>query len=405
MNAVISGRNGVAVVMDGERCFLVRAYAPEAWLPLPRDLAPRALGEAADLEFVNGDDRTVIQAHLDRAADRMEALQLFLALFDDELSQGARHEGAVELEELLAEADVLAFVRNVVFAQPLPPVADASGASSVVEGEALGRCKDLLADVVSHQELIATVRDAWDRVTLLTERPAAANTIAVRSGVFPLLVRALSTGHEVDLEHPLLRGLDLCDTVLTSLQRLPEVLRPQLQQPAESGSQGHRRPREKRGKAHQGNSAAGGSIVFGEYALVALDRSWLTSRQIESARIAMTRHVKRGGKIWIRVFPDKSYARKPAETRMDSVKGAPKGWVAAVKPGRVLFEMSGVAEPLAREAMRRAAYKLTIPVKFIIKGQLEAEDMPEPVARGDTAPRTKKTRKTAKSMKPVKVAK
>ncbi len=142
--------------------------------------------------------------------------------------------------------------------------------------------------------------------------------------------------------------------------------------------------RVKHRKVHRGsmggNAKGGVDILFGEFALKALDRSWITSQQIESARIAMTRHVKRGGKIWIRIFPDKSYTKKPAETRMGSGKGAPEGWVAVVKPGRILFEMSGVAEPLAREAMRRAAYKLPIPVKFIVKGQPETESALEPVA-------------------------
>jgi large subunit ribosomal protein L16 len=98
----------------------------------------------------------------------------------------------------------------------------------------------------------------------------------------------------------------------------------------------------------------------------------MTANQIEAARIAMTRHIKRGGKIWIRVFPDKPYTKKPAETRMGSGKGAPEGWVAVVKPGRMLFEMSGVAEELAREAMRLASHKLPIDVKFVIRSQESA---------------------------------
>jgi large subunit ribosomal protein L16 len=134
--------------------------------------------------------------------------------------------------------------------------------------------------------------------------------------------------------------------------------------------------RVKHRKVHRGSIAgkAKGNteLNFGEYGLKALDRCWLTSNQIEAARIAMTRHIKRGGKIWIRVFPDKSYTKKPAETRMGSGKGAPEGWVAVIKPGRMLFEMSGVAEPLAREAMRLAAHKLPIETKFIVKGQVEA---------------------------------
>src|SRR5579884_228344 len=128
-------------------------------------------------------------------------------------------------------------------------------------------------------------------------------------------------------------------------------------------------------KVHRGRRrgvASGQTTVqLGDYGLKALDAGWITNRQIEAARIAMTRHIKRGGKIWIRVFPDKSYTKKPAETRMGSGKGAPEGWVAVVKPGRMLFEMSGVAEPLAREAMRLAAHKLPIETKFIVKEQAE----------------------------------
>src|SRR5438445_12296674 len=135
-------------------------------------------------------------------------------------------------------------------------------------------------------------------------------------------------------------------------------------------------------KVHRGSMAGTASgnteIHFGQFALKAMDRCWLTSNQIEAARIAMTRHVKRGGKIWIRVFPDKSYTKKPAETRMGSGKGAPEGWVAVVKPGRILFEMAGVPEPLAKEAMRLAAHKLPIDVKFVVRdsggGELVSED-------------------------------
>jgi len=141
--------------------------------------------------------------------------------------------------------------------------------------------------------------------------------------------------------------------------------------------------RVKHRRVHRGSMAgkASGSteLNFGQYGLKAMDRCWLTSNQIESARIAMTRHIKRGGKIWIRVFPDKSYTKKPAETRMGSGKGAPEGWVAVVKPGRMLFEMSGVPEPLAREAMRLAAHKLPIATKFIIKGQPVEEAAAAPV--------------------------
>ena len=129
--------------------------------------------------------------------------------------------------------------------------------------------------------------------------------------------------------------------------------------------------RVKHRKVHRGSMggiAKGNTEVhFGEYALKALGRCWLTSQQIEAARIAMTRHIKRGGKIWIRVFPDKSYTKKPAETRMGSGKGAPEGWVAVVKPGRIMFELSGVAEPVAREAMRRAIHKLPMKCRFITR--------------------------------------
>ncbi len=127
-------------------------------------------------------------------------------------------------------------------------------------------------------------------------------------------------------------------------------------------------------KMHRGSRAGkakgGTNIDFGEFGLQALESCWLTSNQIEAARIAMTRHVKRGGQIWIRVFPDKSVSKKPAETRMGSGKGAPELWVAVIKPGRVLFEMSGVNEELAKEAMRLASHKLPIATKFITKKEL-----------------------------------
>ncbi len=124
-------------------------------------------------------------------------------------------------------------------------------------------------------------------------------------------------------------------------------------------------------RVHRGNRrgvASGGTNVdFGEYALQALEACWMTSNQIEAARIAMNRKIRRGGKIWIRVFPDKPFTKKPAETRMGKGKGAPEGWVAVVKPGRILFEMSGVAEELAKEAMRLAAHKLPIATKFVTR--------------------------------------
>lgn len=114
-----------------------------------------------------------------------------------------------------------------------------------------------------------------------------------------------------------------------------------------------------------GKSKGGTRLNFGEYGLQAMESCWLTSNQIEAARIAMTRHIKRGGQIWIRVFPDKSVSKKPAETRMGSGKGAPEYWVSVIKPGRILFEMSGVSEDLAKEAMRLASHKLPIETKFV----------------------------------------
>ena len=114
-----------------------------------------------------------------------------------------------------------------------------------------------------------------------------------------------------------------------------------------------------------GMAKGGESINFGDYGIQALEPGWITARQIEAARIAMTRHVRRGGKVWIRVFPDKPVTAKPAETRMGSGKGAPEWWVANVKPGRVMFELSGVPEPVAREALRRAMHKLPMKCKFV----------------------------------------
>ena len=114
----------------------------------------------------------------------------------------------------------------------------------------------------------------------------------------------------------------------------------------------------------RGNANSGNKISFGQYALQALEPSWITSRQIEAARRAMTRYIRRGGKIWIRVFPDKPVTMRAAETRMGSGKGAPEYWVAVVKPGRVMFELGGVAEEIAREAMRLASFKLPIKTRF-----------------------------------------
>ena len=119
-----------------------------------------------------------------------------------------------------------------------------------------------------------------------------------------------------------------------------------------------------RGK-RAGFAKGGSEVNFGEYGLKALERGWITNRQIEAARVAMTREIKRGGKVWINIFPDKPYTKKPAETRMGSGKGNPEGWVAVVKPGRVMFELAGVPEDLAQEAMRLAAHKLPIKTKFV----------------------------------------
>jgi large subunit ribosomal protein L16 len=127
--------------------------------------------------------------------------------------------------------------------------------------------------------------------------------------------------------------------------------------------------RVKHRKQHRGRmrgKAKGGTEVhFGDFGLLALTPGWVTNRQIEAARVAITRHIRRGGKVWINIFPDKPVTKKPAETRMGSGKGNPEGWVAVVKPGRVMFELSGVNEQLAREAMLRAAHKLPIKSKFI----------------------------------------
>lgn len=117
----------------------------------------------------------------------------------------------------------------------------------------------------------------------------------------------------------------------------------------------------------RGTAKGGYDLAFGEYGLQALTGSWITARQIEAARIAMTRYIKRGGKVWINIFPHKSYTKKPAETRMGSGKGSPEGWVAVVKPGRVMFELSGVPEDVAREAMRLAAHKLPVKCRFVTR--------------------------------------
>ncbi len=116
-----------------------------------------------------------------------------------------------------------------------------------------------------------------------------------------------------------------------------------------------------------GEAKAGREISYGDFGIQALEPGWITARQIEAARIAMTRHIKRGGKVWITIFPDKPVTEKPAETRMGSGKGNPERWVAVVKPGRVMFELAGVAEPLAREAMNKAIQKLPIKAKIILR--------------------------------------
>ena len=122
-----------------------------------------------------------------------------------------------------------------------------------------------------------------------------------------------------------------------------------------------------------GKATRGNVVSNGEFGLQALEPSWITSRQIEAARIAMTRYTKRGGKVWIKIFPDKPITRKPAETRMGSGKGSPEYWVAVVKPGRIMFEIAGVPEETAREAMRLAANKLPIKCKFVTKAEQDGE--------------------------------
>jgi large subunit ribosomal protein L16 len=129
--------------------------------------------------------------------------------------------------------------------------------------------------------------------------------------------------------------------------------------------------RVKHRKQHRGRMAGmakgGTTVQFGEYGLKALQAGWISNRQIEAARVAMTRKIKRGGKVWINIFPDKPVTKKPAETRMGSGKGSPEFWVAVVKPGRVMFELAGVPEPLAREAMRLAGHKLPIKTKIVLR--------------------------------------
>lgn len=130
----------------------------------------------------------------------------------------------------------------------------------------------------------------------------------------------------------------------------------------------YRRPQKGRCK---GNAMRGNQLAFGSFGIKSLDTHWITARQIEAARVAMTRHVKRGGKVWIRIFPDMPYTKKPAETRQGNGKGAPEGWVAVVKTGAIMFEMGGVDETLAREALQLAASKLPIKTKFVSRAAQE----------------------------------
>ncbi|MCM3694480.1 MULTISPECIES: 50S ribosomal protein L16 [Bacillaceae] len=130
--------------------------------------------------------------------------------------------------------------------------------------------------------------------------------------------------------------------------------------------------RQHRGKM-RGNAKGGTEVTFGEFGLQATEASWITNRQIEAARIAMTRYMKRGGKVWIKIFPHKPYTAKPLEVRMGSGKGAPEGWVAVVKPGKVMFEIAGVSEEVAREALRLAMHKLPIKCKFVKREEIGGE--------------------------------
>ena len=126
-----------------------------------------------------------------------------------------------------------------------------------------------------------------------------------------------------------------------------------------------------------GKATRGNKITYGEFGLVALEPAWITSNQIEAARIAMTRYTKRGGQVWIKIFPDKPVTEKPAETRMGSGKGSPEYWVAVVKPGRVMFELAGVSEDVAREALRLASHKLPIKTKVIKREVVESQEVGE----------------------------
>lgn len=123
----------------------------------------------------------------------------------------------------------------------------------------------------------------------------------------------------------------------------------------------------------KGKATRGNKVAYGEYGLQALEASWITNRQIEAARIALTRYIKRGGQVWIKIFPDKPVTAKPAETRMGSGKGSPEYWVAVVKPGRIMFEIAGVTEEIAREALRLASHKLPIKTKFVKREEMGGE--------------------------------
>ncbi|MDZ5725392.1 50S ribosomal protein L16 [Acetobacterium carbinolicum] len=137
--------------------------------------------------------------------------------------------------------------------------------------------------------------------------------------------------------------------------------------------------RVKRRKQHRGRmkgkALRGNKITYGDFAIQALEPAWITANQIEAARVAMTRYIKRGGQVWIKIFPDKPVTQKPAETRMGSGKGSPEYWVAVVKPGRVMFEIAGISEEVAREAMRLAQHKLPIKTKFITRKDQEAQEV------------------------------
>mgnify|MGYP003578270149 FL=1 len=130
--------------------------------------------------------------------------------------------------------------------------------------------------------------------------------------------------------------------------------------------------RQHRGKM-RGNAKGGTEVTFGEFGLQATEASWITNRQIEAARIAMSRYMKRGGKVWIKIFPHKPYTAKPLEVRMGSGKGAPEGWVAVVKPGKIMFEIAGVSEEVAREALRLAMHKLPVKCKFVKREEIGGE--------------------------------